>query len=143
MPLKLNHVHLPDPDSEPCSIQLMLSRVSAGFQSPADDFLDKHLDLNEFLIKHPSATIFAWAHGNSLENKGISDGDLLIIDRAVNPCQGSVVVAALDGELTVKILDKKNGLLLPANPEFDPIDIKNLESLVIEGVVIHSIKKHF
>ena len=117
-------------------------RVSAGFPSPADDFIERSLDLNEYLIKRPSSTFFAWAQGDSLQEAGIYDGDLLIIDRAAERLQGAIVVAAIDGELTCKILDKKGQRLLPANPNYPPIDLRGLEDLLIEGVVIFSVRNH-
>lgn len=122
-------------------LPLMASRLAAGFPSPADDFIESHLDLNEFLIRHPAATIFAWAQGESLSGIGVSDGDLLIIDRAADRRQGAVVVAAIDGELTCKILDKHHSRLLAANPNYPSIDISGHEDVVIEGVVTYCIKK--
>lgn len=123
-------------------LPLYSCRVRAGFPSPADDFIDRALDLNEFLIKKPSATFFAWAEGDSLRDIGITNGDLLIIDRSVERRQGMVVVAAIDGELTCKILDKRRMLLLSANDAYPPIAISGEEALIIEGVVTHSIKRH-
>lgn len=122
------------------ALPLMSSRLAAGFPSPADDFEEQKLDLNEYLIQHPAATIFAWAQGDSLRDRGISDGDLLIIDRALEHRHGAVVVAALEGELTCKILDRRHGRLLAANPDFPPIDIAGREDVVIEGTVIFNIK---
>ncbi|MEJ2213776.1 MAG: translesion error-prone DNA polymerase V autoproteolytic subunit [Gammaproteobacteria bacterium] len=124
------------------SLPLYSSRVSAGFPSPADDFIERSLDLNEFLIKHPASTFFAWAQGESLKGIGIHDGDLLIVDRAAERQQGVVVVAAIDGELTCKILDLRGGKLLAANPDYPPIDLRGREDLLVEGVVIYSIRKH-
>lgn len=121
---------------------LFACRVRAGFPSPADDFIDRPLDLNEFLVKKPAATFFAWAEGDSLQNIGISDGDLLIIDRSAERVHGAVIVAALDGELTCKILDLKRGLLLAANPAYKPIPLAQREELLIEGVVTYSIRQH-
>lgn len=137
-------VRLTEASSELSRLELPLfaSRVRAGFPSPADDFIDRALDLNEFLIKKPSATFFAWAEGDSLRDIGITQGDLLIIDRSVERSHGAVVVAAIDGELTCKILDKRRMLLLSANDNYPPINISNDEELVIEGVVTHSIKAH-
>ena len=123
-------------------LPLFSARVSAGFPSPADDFIERSLDLNEFLVKHPASTFFAWAQGNSLRNIGIFDGDLLIVDRSVERNQGAVVVAAIDGELTCKILDLRHRRLLSANPDYPPINISEDEDLLIEGVVIYSIRKH-
>lgn len=132
------------PDEELSELQLPLygCRVRTGFPSPADDFIDRALDLNEFLISKPSATFFAWAEGDSLKDIGITQGDLLIIDRSAEQRHGAVVVAAIDGELTCKILDKRRMLLLAANKEYPPINIAGMDELLIEGVVTHSIKRH-
>lgn len=132
------------PDTELSSLELPLygCRVRAGFPSPADDFIDRALDLNEFLIKTPSATFFAWAEGDSLRDIGITNGDLLIIDRSLERRHGMVVVAAVDGELTCKILDKRRMLLLSANDAYPPIPVSDQQDLLIEGVVTHSIKRH-
>jgi len=132
----------PDQDLSQLELPLYSCRVRTGFPSPADDFIDRALDLNEFLIKKPSATFFAWAEGDSLRDIGITQGDLLIIDRSVEHTHGAVVVAALDGELTCKILDKRRMLLLAANNEYPPINIADKDELLIEGVVTHSIKCH-
>ena len=118
------------------------SAVAAGFPSAADDFLEAQLDLNQHLIKHPSATYLARAQGHSMRGLGIFDGDTLIVDRSVEPKNEDIVVAALDGELTCKVLDTQNHLLLPANPRMKPINISEHSELVIEGVVIHSIRHH-
>ncbi|MDP7418537.1 MAG: translesion error-prone DNA polymerase V autoproteolytic subunit, partial [Gammaproteobacteria bacterium] len=93
---------------------LFISRVPAGFPSPADDYMDNKLDLNEHLIKHPEATFYCRVSGQSMTGAGIFDGDLLIVDRAVNPAHGDVILAALNGELTCKILDRHNRQLLSA-----------------------------
>ena len=140
--MSLSKITAPADALSELQLPLFSSRVSAGFPSPADDFIDRSLDLNEFLVKHPSSTFFAWAQGESLRDLGIHDGDLLIIDRAMERTQGMVVVAAIDGELTCKILDVKRRKLLSANPEFAPIDIGEDADLVIEGVVIYSVRKH-
>lgn len=124
------------------NLPLFSTHVCAGFPSPADDFIDRFLDLNEHLIKHPNATFFARAEGNSLQDIGIFDGDILIVDRALERNHGAIVIAALDGELTCKILDLHRQQLLSANPDFPPINIAGIEHLVIEGVVSFSIRKH-
>lgn len=116
--------------------------VAAGFPSPADDFLEDRLDLNEHLIQHPSATFMARAQGKSMIGRGIFDGDTLIVDRHVEPKHGDIVIAALDGELTYKILDKHQQLLMPANSTMQAIPIGEHSELIIEGVVIHSIRHH-
>src|SRR5215467_16125779 len=83
--------------------------IPAGFPSPADDHLQKALDLHEHLIKHPAATFFAHVQGDSMQDANLHDGDLLIIDRAETPRHRSIVVAVVNGEFTVKRLHKRNG----------------------------------
>jgi len=123
-------------------IPLYLSPVQAGFPSPADDYMDKRLDLNEHLIRHPAATFYCRVSGTSMQGVGIFDGDLLIVDRAVEPQNGSIVVAVVDGELTCKILDTRHHRLLSANEGFLPITLNDEASIEIEGVVIHSIRSY-
>ena len=90
-------------------IPLFLTGVPAGFPSPADDYIDCHLDLHEHLIEHPAATFYVRASGNSMVQAGIHDGDLLIVDRAVEPHDGHIVIAVVLGELTVKRLRQRQG----------------------------------
>lgn len=116
--------------------------VIAGFPNAADDFLEAQLDLNEYLIRHPSATYLAKAQGNSMIGRGIYDGDTLIVDRHREAQQGDIVIAALDGELTCKIIDTRLKQLLSANDHMPPISIAENSELIIEGVVIHSIRHH-
>lgn len=123
-------------------IPLYLTPVQAGFPSPADDYMDKKLDLNEYLIQHPAATFFCRVSGSSMEGAGIFDGDLLIVDRSVEPRHGSIVVAVVDGELTCKMLDTRNRRLLSSNDQFKPIELKDDAGIEIEGVVIHSIRSY-
>ena len=108
--------------------------VSAGFPSPADDFIDEEIDLLNKLIEQPSSTFLARVVGMSQINVGLFPGDLLIVERHIEPKNGSLVIAALDGELTCKTIDTERQLLLPANDAMQPIAIGNSE-LVIEGVV--------
>ncbi len=124
-------------------LPLLLAGVQAGFPSPADDFIDKRLDLNEHLISHPAATFFVRAVGDSMLGAGIHDGDLLIVDRAVEPSAGKVVMAAIGGELTVKRLERKGERLLlsPANPDYPSFDVTSREDFEIWGVVSHVIHK--
>ena len=91
----------------PFKIPLMNSTVTAGFPSPADDHLDLPIDLNEYLVKHPAATFYVRVQGDSMEDSDIHQGDLLIVDRAKSYEMGSIVLAVLDGEFTVKKLMKK------------------------------------
>lgn len=140
--MKLDSFVLPKEELSKAKIPLLASKLAAGFPSAADDFIEQKLDLNEYLIKHPAATVFAWAKGDSLIGKGIFDGDLLIIDRSLEAQHHQIVVAALDGEFTCKIYDKKKGLLLAANAQYSPIDIKGHEEALIEGVIAYSIRSH-
>jgi DNA polymerase V len=133
-----------DPDAAPkLALPLLLAGVQAGFPSPADDFIDKRLDLNEHLISHPAATFFVRAVGNSMLGAGIHDGDLLVVDRAIEPSAGKVVMAAIGGELTVKRLERKGErlLLAPANSDYPSFDVTAREDFEIWGVVTHVIHK--
>ena len=123
-------------------LPLFLSKVQAGFPSPADDHLDQSLDLNEHLIEHPAATFFCRVTGESMTGIGIYDGDIIVVDRALNPDHGDVVLAAVDGELTCKVLDKHKRRLLSSNPQFKPIAISDEMELMVEGVVTYSITSH-
>lgn len=119
--------------------------VRAGFPSPADDYVADTLDLNEHLMPRKEASFLLRAKGDSMVGVGIHDGDILVIDRSINATNGRVVIATLDGQFSVKTLEKKRGKirLLPANPDFAPIEIKDEQELQIWGVVtnvIHSLK---
>jgi DNA polymerase V len=122
-------------------LAVFLSRVPAGFPSPADDYVERRLDLNEHLIRREASTFFVRVAGRSMEGAGIHDGDLLVVDRAVEPTDGAVVVAALDGELTVKrYRDRADGpALVPEHEGHAPIPIEPGQELVVWGVVRHVI----
>ena len=124
-------------------LPLYLSPVAAGFPSPAEDYVDRQLDLNELLVRNPAATFFVRARGDSMRDAGIATDDLLIVDRAAQPRNGSIVVAALDGELTVKRLCRKNGrlFLVPENPDYTPLEVPPEASLTVWGVVTYVIHK--
>jgi len=123
-------------------LPLFSSRVPAGFPSPGDDYIDQTLDLNE-LVKHPSDTYLVKVEGDSMINAGIHDGDILVVDRALEADNNKVVVANLDGELTVKRLSIKDTrvLLMPDNPKYEPIEIRPLSDFRIMGVVTFVIHK--
>ena len=123
-------------------LDLYLTKLSAGFPSPADDYIESKLDLNEHLINQPSATFFAKAEGDSMIDRGIFNGDLLVVDRSIEAKHGHIVVAAFDGGLTCKILDQKRRRLIPANKNHQPITILENSDFSIEGIVIHSIRSH-
>ncbi len=124
-------------------LPLYLASVPAGFPSPAEDYIDKKLDLNEHLVRHPAATFFVRVHGHSMADAGIAPGDILVVDRAEEAKSGNIVIAALDGELTVKRLKKSRGrlLLVPENPDFSPTEIPPEASFEIWGVVTYIIHK--
>ena len=124
-------------------LPLFSSRVSAGFPSPADDYLEGDLDLNEYLIRTPPATFLVRVSGNSMIGKGIYDGDLLVVDRSLEPLDRDVVVAVVEGELTVKQLrfQDKEVWLMPANRRYKPLCVTGMD-LQIWGVVSSSIH-HF
>lgn len=119
------------------NLPLFSNRVSAGFPSPADDHLEASLDLNQHLIHHPAATFFVRASGNSMINAGINNNDILIVDRSLEATHGSIIIAALNGELTVKRLHcvGKKVTLKPENPDYPPIDITEESDFLIWGVV--------
>lgn len=113
------------------------SKVQAGFPSPADDYIEGYLDLNSKFIRHPSSTFVLQATGDSMIEAGIFSGDWLLVDRSIEATDGRIVIAAVNGELTVKRLSRKQGRvqLLPANVKFQPIDISDDSEMVIWGVV--------
>lgn len=129
--------------NHPLRLPLFGSKVPAGFPSPADDHLETELDLNEYLIEHPAATFFVRAKGDSMQEAGIFDGSILIVDRSLAPKNNDVVIAAVAGELTVKRLVVKLGkpYLCPANRNYKPIPFKGGSDFTIWGVVMHTIHK--
>jgi DNA polymerase V len=116
--------------------------VSAGFPSPADDFLDVGIDLNKELIKNPSATFYGKVRGHSMKDLGIHDGDLLVIDRSLEVQNGKIAVCFVDGEFTVKQIQLGKGTcwLLPANKDFKPMQVTSDNDFQVWGIVIHVIK---
>lgn len=135
-PVALNPAALPLP--------LYTSHIAAGFPSPADDHLEAPLDLNERLVKHPAATFVVKVDGDSMTGAGIYNGDLLVVDRSLEAKSGSIVVAVVAGELTVKRLwmRGKRIRLMPENPAYQPIEICEGSDLVIWGVVAHVIRSY-
>mgnify|MGYP001161579796 FL=1 len=122
---------------------LFLDSVSAGFPSPATDYLENKLDLNEYLVKHPAATFIVKASGPSMIEAGILSGDLLIVDRSITPKNDNIVIASVFGDLTVKKLRKKGSslFLVSANNEYPSIEIKEEMECFIWGVVTYVIHK--
>ena len=116
---------------------LMAETVSAGFPSPAQDYIERALDLNELIVARPSATFFVRASGDSMIGAGIYSGDLLVVDRSIEPSGGSIVIALLDGEFLLKRLAFRRGrvFLDSENPDYPPRDVTGDESFEIWGVV--------
>ncbi len=118
-------------------VPFMGGAVMAGFPSPAEQYVERPLDLNELLVARPAATYFVRAEGDSMEGAGIRAGDLLVVDRSLEPEDGSIVIACVDGEFTVKTLRLgRNGVrLVAANPAYKPIRFKGEMELQVFGVV--------
>jgi DNA polymerase V len=137
-------VSLPSKSPVSCPLPLFMGKVSAGFPSPADDYIEKTLDLNELLVQKPAATFFARAQGNSMTGAGIFPNDILVVDRSIEPVSGKVVICAVDGELTVKrlIMEAGQWKLRAENTDYPDIIIYEEIDMVIWGVVtnvIHSL----
>ena len=125
--------------AQPPSGRLFLSRVPAGFPSPADDYVETSLDLSEALIDNEESTFYVRVAGDSMKGAGIHDGDILVVDRSVEPSEGDVVIAALGGELTVKRYEIHSGrpYLVPEAEGHDPIPVREGEELRVWGVAQH------
>jgi DNA polymerase V len=116
--------------------------VSAGFPSPADDFIEQSLDLNKELIKNAPSTFYARVKGDSMKNAGIDNGDLIIIDKSIEPANGKIAVCFLDGEFTLKRLKIENHVcwLMPENENYKPIKATKDNDFLVWGIVLHVIK---
>lgn len=143
MTMKVGIPYQADMQAEPLLLPLFQSVVPAGFPSPADDYLDKKLDLNEYLVKHPAATFFVRVSGDSMIDAGIHNGDILIVDRSLPAVDGKIIIAVLDGELTVKRLRKQGNkvTLVPENDLYEPIEINEFNDFEVWGVVTNVIHK--
>ncbi|MBC8287589.1 MAG: translesion error-prone DNA polymerase V autoproteolytic subunit [Nitrospinae bacterium] len=130
---------IPTEIAKQCSFPLALCHVAAGFPSQADDYMEGSLDLNEHVITHPAATYFVKASGDSMNGVGIFNGDLLVVDRSLEPVHGKVVIAEIDGQLTVKRLLKSKGhfSLQSENANYPPIELQEGNEVVVWGVVTH------
>ncbi|HED3066278.1 translesion error-prone DNA polymerase V autoproteolytic subunit [Kluyvera ascorbata] len=123
------------------ALPLFSDRVPCGFPSPAQDYVEQRIDLNKLVIRHPSATYFVRAAGDSMNGAGIGSGDLLVVDSAKTAHHGDIVIAAVDGEFTVKRLQMHpTVMLVPENSAYSPILVGGEESLDIFGVVTHVLK---
>lgn len=123
-------------------IPLYLERVPAGFPSPAQDYIEKTLDLNELCIRHPAATFFVRVEGESMTGAGIFPNDILVVDRSLEAKHGDIVIASLDNEMTVKKLHLNTLpiVLMPCNPKYRPLIISEDVQLEIFGVVTNVVR---
>lgn len=117
--------------------------IKAGFPSPAQDFMDLAIDLNKELIKHPASTFYGRVKGDSMIDAGIYDGDILIIDKSLEPKDGDMAVCFIDGDFTIKHIkiEKKVIWLIPANEQYESIKVTEDNDFLIWGIVTYSIKK--
>ncbi len=118
--------------------------IRAGFPSPAQAYLPETIDLNQELVSHPAATFYGKVVGDSMCEEGIEDGDILVIDRSLEPVSGDLAVCCLDGEFTLKriSIDKGRVLLVPSNPKYKPIEVTEDNELIVWGIVTYTIKKN-
>ncbi|WP_310377751.1 translesion error-prone DNA polymerase V autoproteolytic subunit [Flavobacterium sp.] len=143
MPLK-NKITFFLPDFESShELPFIAAGIKAGFPSPAADFDESKISLDNVLVKNREATFYAKASGNSMTGAGIDDGDVLVIDRSLEPQNNKIAVCFIDGEFTIKrILVEKDGVyLMPENKNYQPIKVNHENELVIWGVVTYVIKK--
>ena len=117
--------------------------IKAGFPSPAQDFMDLAIDLNKELVRHPASTFYGRVRGDSMQDAGVCDGDILIIDKSLEPQNGDMAVCFVDGEFTIKHIriEKEVVWLLPANDRYKPIRVTGENDFLIWGIVTYSIKK--
>lgn len=136
-------IQRPVRDARPIYIPLFSHKVAAGFPSPADDYIQGRLSLDEHLIAHKEATFFVRATGNSMVGAGIFDGDLLVVDKSLAPASGDIVIALVDGDLTVKRLIKRGEVVVlkAENNRYAEIEFKDGQELQVWGVVTSAVKK--
>jgi DNA polymerase V len=120
-------------------VPLSKSSVNAGFPSPAEDFAETHLDIYKKIVKNPSSTFLVKARGESMIEKGINDGDILVVDKSLEPQNNSIIIAYIDGEFTVKRFFKKKDkiFLFPANKDYNPITVTSKNDFLVWGVVTY------
>lgn len=132
------------PDLEnPIPTSFISEGIKAGFPSPAADFEELKLSLDHLLVKNRAATFYAKASGNSMIGAGIDDGDILVIDRSLEPHNNAIAVCLIDGEFTVKRIRKENDevYLMPENSQYQPIKVEEGNELIIWGIVTYAIKQ--
>ena len=138
--MKVQAIYRPDQSTE-CKRPLFMVPVSAGFPSPAEDYIEGKLDLNNYLVKHPAATFFVKVAGNSMIDAGIHDGDMLIVDRSIKPANKKVVIAVVNGELTVRRIrvTKDKVFLISENRDYKPLQVEEEMDFEVWGVVTNVI----
>ena len=131
-----------DPDDSNVKYPLYASRPQAGFPAPGDDLVEKSLDINDLVIKNPTATFFVRVQGDSMAGAGIFDGDVLVVDRSITPTDSSIVVGAVYGELVVKRLRQagERHILVSENDAYAPITVSENDDCFIWGVVVGSVR---
>ena len=132
-----------DPNPNKKTFRFFLFRAPAGFPSPAEDYIDSSLDLNEYIVSRPATTFFARLAGDSLIDLGILNDDVVAFDRSINPSHGKPVICSIHNEITAKVLYAKNNklMLCPANENYQPILVKNPDDLTIMGPITAVIRK--
>lgn len=118
--------------------------IKAGFPSPAQDYMDLSIDLNRELIRNPSATFYGRVKGDSMQDAGVTEGDVLVIDKSLEPSDGDMAVCFLDGEFTLKFIKIEKDViwLVPANERYEPIRVTSANDFVIWGIVTYTIKNN-
>lgn len=118
--------------------------IKAGFPSPAQDYISQAIDLNKELIRHPSTTFYGRVSGDSMKDAGLSDGDILVIDKSLEPKTGDIAVCYIDGEFTIKYIRIETDViwLIPANEVYEPIKVTAENDFLIWGIVTYSIKNY-
>ena len=133
---------LPDAENN-LEMPYISSGIKAGFPSPAADFDGSRISIDQVVVKNPTATFYAKANGNSMIGAGIDDGDILVIDKSIEPQDGKIAVCFIDGEFTVKRIkiQENSLLLLPENKLFEPIEVTQENDFIIWGIVTYVVKK--
>lgn len=136
-------IFLPDTSTE-MPLPYAEEGIQAGFPSPAQEYISEYIDLNREIIRHPAATFYGRVRGDSMIEEGIEPGDLLVIDRSIEPEDGDLTVCCLDGDFTLKRIHLVPGAvwLIPSNEQYDPILVTPEHRLEVWGVVTHTIKKN-
>jgi DNA polymerase V len=131
------------PSPVPCPLPLLLHRIPAGFPSPADEYAESALDLNTYLVRNKTATFFFRVIGDSMTGANIHDGDLLVVDRSIEPRHGHIVLAVINNEYTVKRLHRLNGVieLHADNPAYPPLRFQENDEVQIWGVVTGAVSR--